>query len=690
MLTLRGRRLFIACLFITTAGVVAGAYWSAKIPLLGLTLLIWFVVEWVVFTYRGHRVVEHLTLTRQVIHGDREVPAVWSRTQFLIRVTVTSSSSSRLPFVVVEDRVPSGFEHLSGSVRSAFRLEPDRPAVLEYVLRADGPGVLRFEGVSVRICDPCGFFYRRLFVRNRVEYLVLPTLTDDKGRQRADKRFNTLPPPGIHRLRRPGSGSELLDLRDYRPGDPPKMIAWKASARRDILITKEIESDVPVRCLMFLDASTGVRIGRPGTTSTARLAEIGAGIAQAATANRDLVGLTVFDEYGTQTVPPARTHLGTIRILRELSEAAAKPPDPRHADIGILSKYAYPLAQEVYPDLMAASVNSRPIGLFWRPISDSRWMWLLIAVFLTGIFLIPWPVPQGSVDVPGYGTVTQKGLFDTQIWWIKHVMGAVKSFWLRYKPETGSTIVNLCILMLMSAPILFLPNVIAVAIWLTHGAIGFMPNRMKKTAHRKQLCALYALLDGDGPTMIERRLNDDFEFASRTARFLLDHHVRVPLKLYDADGRPRFRGTEKAKHVATGILRCVTHARDNELYVVLIDAAELGADIEPLVKAAKLARARHHLVIVIVPWPEGLPQPEESRRKDREGAIAAAKPHHPDRVSIGGLVDKVLTARHLHGYEFARSSLVRAGAMVLRVGDHDPVRVVLERLDQIRGARIRK
>ena len=31
------------------------------------------------------------------------------------------------------------------------------------------------------------------------------------------------------------SGSELLDLRDYIPGDAPKMIAWKASARRDRL-----------------------------------------------------------------------------------------------------------------------------------------------------------------------------------------------------------------------------------------------------------------------------------------------------------------------------------------------------------------------------------------------------------------------------------------------------------------------
>ena len=132
--------------------------------------------------------------------------------------------------------------------------------------KAPSPGVLRFEGVKVRVADLHGFFYRRVFLRDPVEFLVLPPLTDDEGRQRATKRFNTLPPPGIHRLRRPGSGSELLDLRDYRPGDPPKMIAWKASARRDRLITKEYESDVPVRCVLFLDTSDGVRLGPPGNT----------------------------------------------------------------------------------------------------------------------------------------------------------------------------------------------------------------------------------------------------------------------------------------------------------------------------------------------------------------------------------------------------------------------------------------
>src|SRR5207237_8379223 len=112
-------------------------------------------------------------------------------------------------------------------------------------------------------------------------YRVLPPLAGARGHIPSVKRHNLIPLMGAHRHRRPGSGSELLDLRDYLPGDPPKMIAWKASARRDRLMTKEFESEVPVRCTLFVDASASVRVGPPGRNALARLVEIGAAVAQA-------------------------------------------------------------------------------------------------------------------------------------------------------------------------------------------------------------------------------------------------------------------------------------------------------------------------------------------------------------------------------------------------------------------------
>jgi uncharacterized protein (DUF58 family) len=46
---------------------------------------------------------------------------------------------------------------------------------------------------------------------------------------------------------RPRSGDELAALRDYRPGDPLRQIAWKLSARHHDLLVKDLEQPSPKR-----------------------------------------------------------------------------------------------------------------------------------------------------------------------------------------------------------------------------------------------------------------------------------------------------------------------------------------------------------------------------------------------------------------------------------------------------------
>jgi uncharacterized protein (DUF58 family) len=621
------------------------AWWSATVPILGLTLLVWLFVEWVLFTVRYRSSADRLVVERVLIQGDRTVPAVWAGTKFTVRLTVSNFGAARLPYVLVEDRVPADYTAKDWRNRRAFDLPPGDRAVLEYNLRAEAPGVLRFEGVMVRVADVAGLFYRRLFLRVPVEYLVLPPLTDDEGKHRGAKKFNTLPPPGVHRLRRPGSGSELLDLRDYRPGDPPKMIAWKASARRDRLITKEFESEVPVRCVLFLDASNGARVGPPGYAPVIRLAEVGAAVAQAAAANRDLVGLTVFDEEAADVAPPARTQVHMIQMLRKLGEAAARLPDPKQTDADLLARYAYPLAQELYPDLLTKDVNSRPIGMYWIPIADTRWFWLILA-------LLCWPL-----------LLTQKEVLEAVAKTAATFSGPGESWkWM--------------------IVLVLLPGVLAGLIWLVHGIRGFFAPRSIRTARRKQLGALFAMLDGTGPAAVERHLHDEADFSRRATRFLLDHRVRLPLVLYDRDGNYRFRSERKVEVLAAALTRAVSRARDNELYLVLADLAELAADLQPLVNAAKVARARHHQVLVIVPWPADMPPPYDA---PPSGGKAKAG------VRIGVVVRSVLVSRYHHGFDRVRSALAKAGATVVRVEDEDPVQLVLERLDRLRGAaRVRR
>ena len=543
--------------------------------------------------------------------------------------------------------------------------------------------------LKFRVADLNGFFYRRVFLRDPVEFLVLPPLVSEEGRQRADKRFNTLPPPGIHRLRRPGSGDELLDLRDYIAGDPPKMIAWKVSAKKDKLITKEYENDVPVRCTVFLDTSDGVRLGPPGNTLLTRMAGVAAVVSQASAANRDLVGLCTFDDQTATAVKPARTQTHMIGILRKLAEVSALQPGTQGVSPEHLTRRAYPLAHELYPEVMGKRVNTMPLGRLWIPLLDKWWGWIVLFILVAPPALAMYKVQNilGGPPLPGpFQKIYQQwmsGTFDTAV---------------RLTPRVN-WVGRILFAMAIWSFLLCLPTVIAGIFWFIHGFRGWFGVRAGELRRRKQLSALFCLQDGTGPDGIERYVHDDGAYAERVAQFLQHHQLRCPVPLYDEAGRYRFRCARKADVLADQIIRSVGRARDNELFVILADLAELGDDLEPLVKACRVARARRHHVMVIVPWPADVPPPDSSAVDAGDnGDGRKKKKRHPDdffdpeirQQRISKIVLENLTRQYHEQFRVMRRALSGTGATVMRVNDGDPVRLVLDRLDRLRGMRSRR
>src|SRR5215470_3802669 len=263
------------------------------LAVVSLVLLLWLAWEGLLFNFRARWVARDLVLRRQV-HDERgPVTSLWAGRLFDVRLALRLRGGS-LPHARFEETLPFGLDVASGSPESEGPLSPDAGLTTAYRIRPLHPGRVRFEGVRVQLADLHGFFYHVTFVRSEATFRVLPALVNAEGKTPTAKRYNLLPPPGINRLLRPGAGSELLDLRDYLPGDPPKTIAWKVSARRDRLITKEYESEVPVRCTLFLDTSNSVRVNSAAGRTLTGLVQIAAGVAQANAAARDLTGLCLF------------------------------------------------------------------------------------------------------------------------------------------------------------------------------------------------------------------------------------------------------------------------------------------------------------------------------------------------------------------------------------------------------------
>jgi hypothetical protein len=90
-------------------------------------------------------------------------------------------------------------------------LSKHEPITLEYSIDCPSAGIVRF----LRECGlnwPVhqGFFAAVFFVREAVELPILPAVIVPRGGSAMTKRESNVPPPGVHRLYQPGSGSELL------------------------------------------------------------------------------------------------------------------------------------------------------------------------------------------------------------------------------------------------------------------------------------------------------------------------------------------------------------------------------------------------------------------------------------------------------------------------------------------------
>src|SRR3977135_4628046 len=84
---------------------------------------------------------------------------------------------------------------------------------------------------------------------------------------RAHTRSRRLQPGGVAFAGRVGDAEEFMSLRDYRSGDTPRRIHWKAWARTGRLVIKEYQDEFFVRHALLLDTFPS------GATATLEAAE---------------------------------------------------------------------------------------------------------------------------------------------------------------------------------------------------------------------------------------------------------------------------------------------------------------------------------------------------------------------------------------------------------------------------------
>jgi uncharacterized protein (DUF58 family) len=147
-----------------------------------------------------------------------------------------------------------------------------------------------------------------------------------------------------------------LGIRDYQPGDPPRSIAWKATARLDRLMTCEYESEAPIRGTVLADLSSIQFAGRPGPARADAIVAACASVARLLLSEGDPVACLVASGRDSNMLPHGlgERHLSRLLIrLLSLNE----PLSLEGLEIGAVTHLAWTCCFRRFPDLFDDTVN---------------------------------------------------------------------------------------------------------------------------------------------------------------------------------------------------------------------------------------------------------------------------------------------------------------------------------------------
>ena len=150
---------------------------------------------------------------------------------------------------------------------------------------------------------------------------VIPDMASRFDPRRADQAG------GAARNRVRGSGTEVLQLRDYRPLDPVRLVDWKASARRGRLISREYSEDQHLTVMIAIDAGRASGLGAGELDRLSLYATVAARLAQRATQFDDAIGLLLFAAQPLAALAPARGQRAVTRMIELLTACRVQPSE---------------------------------------------------------------------------------------------------------------------------------------------------------------------------------------------------------------------------------------------------------------------------------------------------------------------------------------------------------------------------
>ena len=235
--------------------------------------------------------------------------------QVTLQLTLRSADPvERLEVLVVVPPGMVGPDGAAGSWAVAVRLAAGEQRTLAVLLTCRRWGAYRLGQVHLRAHDRFRLF---TWERQLDGQAVLKVFPVPDALRALVRPFETQVSTGSHVAAQRGDGIEFADLRPFLPGDRPRSINWRATARRGDLMVNQRHPERATEVVLFLDSFLDVR-GPTGSTLDQAVGAA-ASLAAAYLRQRDRVGLVSFGGF-VQWLQPGGGQAALYRLLDTLME----------------------------------------------------------------------------------------------------------------------------------------------------------------------------------------------------------------------------------------------------------------------------------------------------------------------------------------------------------------------------------
>jgi uncharacterized protein (DUF58 family) len=210
--------------------------------------------------------------------------------------------------------VPPGLAAPDQPRALAVRLRPGEARTLPLRLQCRRWGAYAVGDLHLRAHDRLRLFTWEQHHDLRVPLKVFP---EPEALRALLRPYETQVSAGSQVSRQRGEGIEFADVRPFLPGDRPRSVNWRATARRGALQVNERHPERNTDVVLFLDSFVDVADERGSTLD--RAVGAAASLAAAYLRQRDRVGLVSFGGF-VQWLQPGSGQAALYRLLDALME----------------------------------------------------------------------------------------------------------------------------------------------------------------------------------------------------------------------------------------------------------------------------------------------------------------------------------------------------------------------------------